>query len=175
MSSDSESDGVAPGSVWPSSVTVTQTEDLARFGLCVPPSAKLSRPWRISTDGHPTLGPPASREELRRHPGGWYDRKGCHRFWTSKNFNNVVGAFRRAARGVPTGNILWQASPSHRLGLSAGCGGGGARRGAGGGAEVEDWLRSSSDDDGAGGESDDDGGDGRRRDGGYRPHGRGLD
>ncbi|KAI5007274.1 hypothetical protein ZWY2020_047222 [Hordeum vulgare] len=74
MSNDSDSDGVALGGVCPSSLTVAQTEDLTRFGLCVSPSAKLPRPWRIFADGHPTLGPPASREELRKHPSGRYDR-----------------------------------------------------------------------------------------------------
>ncbi|KAE8772306.1 hypothetical protein D1007_55687 [Hordeum vulgare] len=94
MSNDSDSDGVALGGVCPSSLTVAQTEDLTRFGLCVSPSAKLPRPWRIFADGHPTLGPPASREELRKHPSGRYDR--------------------RVARGVPAGNIPWEAGPCRR-------------------------------------------------------------
>ncbi|KAI5019236.1 hypothetical protein ZWY2020_044124 [Hordeum vulgare] len=83
------------------------------FGLPVPPSAKRSRPWRISAHGHPTLGPPASREELRRHPGDRYDRRGCRRFWTRKNFDDVVGAFRRVARGLPAGDILEATSCRH--------------------------------------------------------------
>ncbi|KAE8779713.1 hypothetical protein D1007_47285 [Hordeum vulgare] len=80
MSSESDSDGVAPGGVWPSSLTVAETEDLARFRLPMPPSAKLPRPWRISADGLLTLGPPTSREELRRHPSGRYDRRCRRRF-----------------------------------------------------------------------------------------------
>ncbi|KAE8771133.1 hypothetical protein D1007_57016 [Hordeum vulgare] len=114
MSSESDSDGVALGGVWPSSLTVAETEDLAWFGLPVPLSAKLSRPWRISADGHPTLGPPTSREELRRHPDGRYDGRGRRRFWTSKNFDDVVGAFWRVARGLPVGDIPWEAGPSRR-------------------------------------------------------------
>ncbi|KAI4981112.1 hypothetical protein ZWY2020_021597 [Hordeum vulgare] len=120
MSSDSDSDGVAPGGGGLSSLTAAQNEDLARFGLSMSPLAKLSRPWRISADVHPTLGPPALREELRRHPGGRYDRKGRRRYWTGKNFDDVVGAFRRVARGVPVGNIPWEAGPScHRAAATA--------------------------------------------------------
>ncbi|KAI4990480.1 hypothetical protein ZWY2020_038843 [Hordeum vulgare] len=73
MSSDSDSDGVASGGVSPSSLTVGQTEDLARFGL-----------------------------------------KGRRRFWTGKSFDDIVGAFTRAAHGVPIGNIPWEAGPSCR-------------------------------------------------------------
>ncbi|XBI18129.1 hypothetical protein VPH35_060001 [Triticum aestivum] len=68
-SSDSDSDGAAPGGHWPSSLTLGQTEDLARFSLYVPPAAKLPRPWRISADGFPTQGVPATPAELRAHPG----------------------------------------------------------------------------------------------------------
>ncbi|KAE8771212.1 hypothetical protein D1007_56899 [Hordeum vulgare] len=74
MLSGSGSNGVASGGVWLSCLTVGQTEDLARFGLYMSPSAKLPRLWRISADGYPTLSPPTSREELRRHPGGRYNR-----------------------------------------------------------------------------------------------------
>ncbi|KAE8801186.1 hypothetical protein D1007_23212 [Hordeum vulgare] len=80
MSSESDNDGVATGGAWPSILTVAEIEDLSRFGLPVPPSANLPQPWQISADGRPTLGPPASREELRRHPDGRYDRRGRHRF-----------------------------------------------------------------------------------------------
>ncbi|KAI5001073.1 hypothetical protein ZWY2020_011032, partial [Hordeum vulgare] len=86
--------------------------DLARFGLPVPPSARLPLPWRISADGHPNLGPPALRGELRRHPGGRYDRRCPCRFWTGKIFDDVISAFRRVARGLPAGDIPWEASPS---------------------------------------------------------------
>ncbi|KAI4975144.1 hypothetical protein ZWY2020_048751 [Hordeum vulgare] len=68
MSSDSESDSVASGGVWPSSLTVGQTKDLVRFRLYVPPSAKLPRPWRISADGYPTLSPPTSRRNSGNTP-----------------------------------------------------------------------------------------------------------
>ncbi|KAI5008789.1 hypothetical protein ZWY2020_009837 [Hordeum vulgare] len=114
MSSGSDIDGVASGGVWPSCLTIDQTEDLARFGLYVPPSAKLPRPWRISADGYLNLGPPASREELWRHPSGRYNRKGRHHFWTEKSFDTVVGAFRHAAHGVPVGDIPWEGDPYHR-------------------------------------------------------------
>ena len=50
-SSDSDSDGVAPGGHWPSSLTLGQTEDLARFCLYVPPAAKVPRP--IMASGSP--------------------------------------------------------------------------------------------------------------------------
>ncbi|KAI5015661.1 hypothetical protein ZWY2020_057051 [Hordeum vulgare] len=42
------------------------------------------------------------------------DRKGRRCFWTGKNVYDVVGAFRRIARGVPAGNIPWEAGPSRR-------------------------------------------------------------
>ena len=96
-SSDSDSDGAAPGGHWPSSLTLGQTEDLARFGLYVPPAAKLPRPWRISADGFPTQGAPATPAELRAHPGGRYNRKGRRHFWKGKRFDDVIGAFKRAA------------------------------------------------------------------------------
>ena len=108
-SSDSDSDGAAPGGHWPSSLTLGQTEDLARFGLYVPPAAKLPRPWRISADGFPTQGVPATPAELRAHPGGRYNRKGRHHFWKGKRFDDVIGAFKRAARGLPVGDITGEA------------------------------------------------------------------
>lgn len=100
-SSESESEGVAPGGVWPSSLTLGQTEDLARFGLYVPPSVKVPRPWRISADGYPTQCPPATREELRAHPGGRYNRRNRRHFWNGKRFDDVIRAFKRAAQGLP--------------------------------------------------------------------------
>ena len=111
-SSDSDSDGAAPGGHWPSSLTLGQTEDLAWFGLYVPPEAKLPRPWRISADGFPTQGVPATPAELRAHPGGRYNRKGRRHFWKGKRFDNVIGAFKRAARGLPVGDITGEAGPS---------------------------------------------------------------
>ncbi|KAI4976683.1 hypothetical protein ZWY2020_050290 [Hordeum vulgare] len=54
-SSDSDSDGVTPGGVWPASLAVGQTKDLAWFYLYVPPTAKLSPPWRISPTDSPPL------------------------------------------------------------------------------------------------------------------------
>nr|XP_020155760.1 testis-specific gene A8 protein-like [Aegilops tauschii subsp. strangulata] len=76
-SSDSDSDGAAPGGVWPSSLTQGQKEDLFRFGLFVPPAAKNRR-----------------------------------QFWKGKRFNDVIGAFKRAARGLPVGDITGEAGPS---------------------------------------------------------------
>ena len=111
-SSDSDSDGAAPGGHWPSSLTLGQTEDLARFGLYVPPAAKLPRPWRISADGFPTQGVPATPAELRAHPGGRYNRKGRRHFWKGKRFDDVIGAFKRAARGLPVGDLSRGAGPS---------------------------------------------------------------
>ncbi|XBH59968.1 hypothetical protein VPH35_114623 [Triticum aestivum] len=111
-SSDSDSDGAAPGGHWPSSLTLGQTEDLARFGFYVPPAAKLPRPWRISADGFPTQGVPATPAELRAHPGGRYNRKGRHHFWKGKRFDDVIGAFKRAARGLPVGDLSRGAGPS---------------------------------------------------------------
>lgn len=111
-SSDSDSDGAAPGGHWPSSLTLGQTEDLARFGLYVPPAAKLPRPWRISADGFPTQGVPATKAELRAHPGGRYNRKGRRHFWKGKRFDDVIGAFKRAARGLPVGDLSGGAGPS---------------------------------------------------------------
>ena len=111
-SSDSDSDGAAPGGHWPSSLTLGQTEDLARFGLYVPPAAKLPRPWRISADGFPTQGVPATPAELRAHPGGRYNRKGRRHFWKGKRFDEVIGAFKRAARGLPVGDLSRGAGPS---------------------------------------------------------------
>ena len=111
-SSDSDSDGAAPGGHWPSSLTLGQTEDLARFGLYVPPAAKLPRPWRISADGFPTQGVPATPAELRAHPGGRYNRKGRRHFWKGKRFDDVIGAFKRAARGLPVSDLSHGAGPS---------------------------------------------------------------
>ncbi|KAI4976713.1 hypothetical protein ZWY2020_050320 [Hordeum vulgare] len=46
--------------------------------------------------------------------------KGRRRFWTGKNFDDVVGAFTRVARGLPAGNIPWEAGPSrHRAAVPA--------------------------------------------------------
>ena len=115
-SSDSDSDGAAPGGHWPSSLTLGQTEDLARFGLYVPPAAKLPRPWRISADGFPTQGVPATPAELRAHPGGRYNRKGRRHFWKGKRFDDVIGAFKRAARGLPVGDLSGGAGPSQPRG-----------------------------------------------------------
>nr|XP_020173937.1 testis-specific gene A8 protein-like [Aegilops tauschii subsp. strangulata]XP_040253621.1 testis-specific gene A8 protein-like [Aegilops tauschii subsp. strangulata]XP_040258537.1 testis-specific gene A8 protein-like [Aegilops tauschii subsp. strangulata] len=115
-SSDSDSDGAAPGGVWPSSLTQGQTEDLFRFGLFVPPAAKVPWPWRISADGYPTQGPPATNAELSAHPGGRFNRKNRRRFWKGKRFNDVIGAFKRAARGLPVGDITGEAGPSRLRG-----------------------------------------------------------
>nr|XP_040251985.1 proline-rich protein 36-like [Aegilops tauschii subsp. strangulata] len=84
-SSDSDSDGVASGGVWPSSLTQGQTEDLFRFGLFVPAAAKVPRPWRISADGYPTQGPPATNAELSAHPGGRFNR-------TAADFGGASGS-----------------------------------------------------------------------------------
>nr|XP_040249816.1 verprolin-like [Aegilops tauschii subsp. strangulata] len=89
-SSDSDSDGA--------------TEDLFRFGLFVPPAAKVPRPWRISADGYPTQGPLVTNAELSAHPGGRFNRRNRRRFWRGKRFNDVIGAFKRAARGLPVGD-----------------------------------------------------------------------
>ena len=115
-SSDSDSDGAAPGGHWPSSLTLGQTEDLARFCLYVPPAAKVPRPWRISADGFPTQGVPATKAELRAHPGGRYNRKGRRHFWKGKRFDDVIGAFKRAARGLPVGDLSRGAGPSQPRG-----------------------------------------------------------
>ena len=115
-SSDSDSDGVAPGGVWPSSLTLGQTEDLFRFGLLVPPAAKVPRPWRISADGYPTQGPPATNAELSAHPGGRCNRRNRRRFWRGKRFHDVIGAFKRAVRGLPVGDITGEVGPSRLRG-----------------------------------------------------------
>nr|XP_020153622.2 wiskott-Aldrich syndrome protein family member 2-like [Aegilops tauschii subsp. strangulata] len=86
-SSDSNNDGAAPGGVWPSRLTLGQTEDLFWFGLLMPPPAKVPRPWRISTDGYPMQGPPATNAELSAHPA-------------------------RPPRGLPVGDITGEAGPS---------------------------------------------------------------
>lgn len=72
--SDSDSDGAAPAGSWLSSLTWRQAENLSRFGLYVPPSAKLLKPWHIRGDGLATLGPGATIEERRRHPGGAWNK-----------------------------------------------------------------------------------------------------
>ncbi|XBJ11497.1 hypothetical protein VPH35_016189 [Triticum aestivum] len=105
-SSDSDSDGAAPGGHWPSSLTLGQTEDLARFCLYVPPAAKLPRPWRISADGFPTQGVPATPAELRAHPGGRYNRKGRRHFWKGKRFDDVIGAFKRRPRAPSPADVV---------------------------------------------------------------------
>ncbi|KAI4976836.1 hypothetical protein ZWY2020_050443 [Hordeum vulgare] len=105
MSSSDSDEGAKRGNVWPSSLTVGQTEDLARFGLYVPLSAKLSRPCRIFVDGFPTLGPPVTDDELCRH-----NRKGRRHFWHDKKFDDDVGAFNCTARGLPV-----EISPGERV------------------------------------------------------------
>ncbi|KAI5017207.1 hypothetical protein ZWY2020_037585 [Hordeum vulgare] len=159
MSSESDSDGVASGGFWPSSLTVAEIEDLSQFGLPVPPSAKLPRLWRIFADGHPTLGPPASREERWRHPGDRYNTRGRRRFWTAA-----------ATRPAPPEQVALHqdGDPDDRYGLLAALAQSAeeavrlvaeealdeaqavALEAA---AEEDDWLMSSSDD------GDDDGGD----------------
>ncbi|KAM3193978.1 hypothetical protein ACQJBY_070557 [Aegilops geniculata] len=111
-SSGSDSDGTAPGGVWPSSLTLGQTEDLFRFGLLVSPAAKVPRPWRIFADGYTTQGPTATNAELSAHPSGRFNRRNRRRFWRGNRFNDVIGAFKRAARGLPVGDITCDAGPS---------------------------------------------------------------
>ena len=112
MSSSDSDEGAWPTGVWPLSLTVGDTEDLARFGVMVPPAAKVPRPWRIGADGIPTMGPPPTREQLREFPGGRYNRRARRRFWRGKNFDIVLGAFRDAAAGRTVGDITGEAGTS---------------------------------------------------------------
>nr|AAD46470.1 HV1PST [Hordeum vulgare] len=56
--------GSAPESNWPNSLDQPATEELYRLGLLVPPGCRLVKPWRISKDGYPTKGDPATVEEF---------------------------------------------------------------------------------------------------------------
>ncbi|KAE8819952.1 hypothetical protein D1007_02130 [Hordeum vulgare] len=96
-SSDSDSNAVAPGGIWLSSLIVSQAEDLFKLCMYVPSVEKLPRSWSICDNRFATISPPETNEELCRHPGSRYNRKGCRHFWRGKNLDEVVGAFRRTA------------------------------------------------------------------------------
>ena len=112
MSSSDSDEGAWPTGVWPQSLTVGDTENLARYGVMVPPAAKVPRPWRIGADGIPTMGPPPTRQQLHAFPGGRYNRRARRRFWRGKNFDIVLGAFRDAAAGRTVGDITGEAGTS---------------------------------------------------------------
>ncbi|XP_073366750.1 uncharacterized protein [Aegilops tauschii subsp. strangulata] len=114
MSSSDSDEGAWPGGVWPLSLTIRDTEDLARFGLMVPPVSKVPGPWRIGADGVPTRGSPPTPEQLHAFPGARYNRKARRRFWRGKNFDVVLGAFRDAAADRPVGDITGEVGCSRR-------------------------------------------------------------
>ena len=70
MSSSDSDEGAWPTGVWPLSLTIADTELMARYGGLVPPAAKVPGPWWIGADGIPTMGPPPTREQLRAFPSG---------------------------------------------------------------------------------------------------------
>ncbi|KAM3411877.1 hypothetical protein ACQJBY_003506 [Aegilops geniculata] len=114
MSSSDSDEGAWPGGVWPLSLTIRDTEDLARFCMMVPPASKMPGPWRIGADGFPTRGPPSTAEQLRAFPGARYNRKARCRFWRGKDYDVVLGAFRDAVVGRPIGDITGEVGSSHR-------------------------------------------------------------
>ncbi|KAI5008409.1 hypothetical protein ZWY2020_009457 [Hordeum vulgare] len=92
--------GSALKSNWPNSLDQPATEELYRLRLLVPPGCRLAKPWRISKDGYPTKGDPATAEELRTHRGGRYNVHGSHTFWDSKSYNAVVAQLRPRRRAA---------------------------------------------------------------------------
>ena len=114
MSSSDSDEGAWLGGAWPSSLTIGDTEDLTRFGLMVPPATKVPGPWRIGTDGRPTLGPPPPTAQFRAFPGGRYNHRAHRGFWRGKDFDVVLGVFRDAAAGRPVGDITAEVGSSRR-------------------------------------------------------------
>ncbi|KAI5022353.1 hypothetical protein ZWY2020_059083 [Hordeum vulgare] len=94
--------GGAPESNWPLSLDKPLTEELHSYGLLVPPGCRLAKPWKVSKDGYPTQGDPATPEELRTHPGGRHNIRGRHAIWDGKSYYDVITRHRQAA--AATGN-----------------------------------------------------------------------
>ncbi|KAI4999824.1 hypothetical protein ZWY2020_004413 [Hordeum vulgare] len=76
------------------------TEELYRLGLLVPPGCRLVKQWRISKDGYPTKGDPATAEELCTHGSDRYNVRGRHAFWDGKSYNAVIAQLRPRRRAA---------------------------------------------------------------------------
>ncbi|KAI4989813.1 hypothetical protein ZWY2020_038176 [Hordeum vulgare] len=83
----------------PLSLDKPLTEELHSYGLLVPPGCRLAKPWK---DGYPTQDDPATAEELRTHPDGRHNIRGCHAFWNGKSYYDVITRHRQAT--AATGN-----------------------------------------------------------------------
>ncbi|KAE8815256.1 hypothetical protein D1007_07387 [Hordeum vulgare] len=89
--------GGNPPSIWPTSLDAPATEELHLYAVLVPSGCRLLKPWKVSKDGYPTLGPAATAEEVRDHRGGRHNIYGRHAFWDGKSYADVINQHRRAS------------------------------------------------------------------------------